>query len=176
MLAQRKSLKPSIGLVRRLMARWSCFLWRPAPLDCLFEEPACRGFVAMRPQQEINGFACLVARQHLAVSAKNSKIVLLRQNRNLYRSGREHHISQPRCADNDRLVDAVRRPLTDSLRIIDAVTDKIAGISTIRATGQGQLNPLPVNCIQSNSMKGYPLPPHTHKIIDSCRSKARSRL
>src|SRR5450756_466556 len=32
----------------------------PVPLDCLFEEPVCRGLVAMRPQQEIDGVACLV--------------------------------------------------------------------------------------------------------------------
>src|SRR5450756_1905413 len=36
------------------------FLWRSIPLDGLFEEPACRGLVAMRPQQEIDGVACLV--------------------------------------------------------------------------------------------------------------------
>src|ERR1019366_8563528 len=36
------------------------FLWCPVLLDCLFEEPACRDLVAMRPQQEIDGVACLL--------------------------------------------------------------------------------------------------------------------
>ncbi len=36
------------------------FLWCLVPLDCLFKKPACRGLVSMRPQQEIDGVACLV--------------------------------------------------------------------------------------------------------------------
>src|SRR5450631_1492635 len=31
------------------------FLWHPILLDCPFKEPACRGLVAMRSQQEIDG-------------------------------------------------------------------------------------------------------------------------
>ena len=36
------------------------FLWRAVSLNRLFEEPACRGLVAMCPQQEINGVTCLI--------------------------------------------------------------------------------------------------------------------
>ena len=38
------------------------FLWCAVSLNRRFEEPACRGLVAMRPQQEIHGAACLIDR------------------------------------------------------------------------------------------------------------------
>lgn len=38
------------------------FLRCAIPLDRMFEETACRSLVAMRPQQEIDGVACIVDR------------------------------------------------------------------------------------------------------------------
>jgi diguanylate cyclase (GGDEF)-like protein/PAS domain S-box-containing protein len=45
------------------------------------------------------------------------------------------------------LLEAVGRPLTDSFRIIDASTGKIADNPTEQAIGQRRLNYLPANCI-----------------------------
>jgi len=45
------------------------------------------------------------------------------------------------------LKNAIGRPLTDSFRIIDAATGRVAGNPTVRALGQSHLNRLPANCI-----------------------------